>query len=344
MENWEKLKQELSDRIDAVKDDREMESLRVELLGKKGVIQGFMSKMKELSQEERREFGKSVNELKNAVETRMKAAHEKLKEAALEEQIRSEKIDLSLDGVKPLNGTLHPLDLVQQEIEDIFVSMGYSVVTGPEVEINLYNFERANTPAGHPARAMQDTFFIDEDRLMRTQTTAIQMRALEKMHDHLPIKIICPGKVYRRDDDDATHSHQFSQIEGLVVAEHITLGDLKGTLELMCRRMFGSDLQIRFRPSYFPFTEPSVEVDVSCPFCHGKGCGVCKGSGWIEILGAGMVHPKVLSAAGIDPEKYTGFAFGVGVERIAMLRYGVDDIRDFFQNDVRFLSEFNREE
>ncbi|MBQ1506585.1 MAG: phenylalanine--tRNA ligase subunit alpha [Erysipelotrichales bacterium] len=344
MENWEKLRLEMLEKINAVRNEKEMEQLRVEILGKKGVIQGYMSRMRELSPEERKEFGKSVNELKNSVETYMKTVHAKLKEAALEEAIKREKIDLTLEGVKPYNGSLHPLDLVQQEIEDIFVSMGYSVVTGPEVEINLYNFERANTPAGHPARAMQDTFFIDEDRLMRTQTTAVQMRALEKYHDHLPIKIICPGKVYRRDDDDATHSHQFSQIEGLVVAEHITLGDLKGTLELMCRRMFGEEQTIRFRPSYFPFTEPSVEVDVSCPFCHGKGCNVCKGSGWIEILGAGMVHPKVLSAAGIDPEKYTGFAFGVGVERIAMLRYGVDDIRDFFQNDVRFLSEFNREE
>ena len=344
MENWEKIRLEMLEKINAVRNEKEMEQLRVEILGKKGVIQGYMSRMRELSPEERKEFGKSVNELKNSVETYMKTVHAKLKEAALEEAIKREKIDLTLEGVKPYNGSLHPLDLVQQEIEDIFVSMGYSVVTGPEVEINLYNFERANTPAGHPARAMQDTFFIDEDRLMRTQTTAVQMRALEKYHDHLPIKIICPGKVYRRDDDDATHSHQFSQIEGLVVAEHITLGDLKGTLELMCRRMFGEEQTIRFRPSYFPFTEPSVEVDVSCPFCHGKGCNVCKGSGWIEILGAGMVHPKVLSAAGIDPEKYTGFAFGVGVERIAMLRYGVDDIRDFFQNDVRFLSEFNREE
>lgn len=344
MENWEKLRLEMLEKINAVRNEKEMEQLRVEILGKKGVIQGYMSRMRELSPEERKEFGKSVNELKNSVETYMKTVHAKLKEAALEEAIKREKIDLTLEGVKPYNGSLHPLDLVQQEIEDIFVSMGYSVVTGPEVEINLYNFERANTPAGHPARAMQDTFFIDEDRLMRTQTTAVQMRALEKYHDHLPIKIICPGKVYRRDDDDATHSHQFSQIEGLVVAEHITLGDLKGTLELMCRRMFGEEQTIRFRPSYFPFTEPSVEVDVSCPFCHGKGCNVCKGSGWIEILGAGMVHPKVLSAAGIDPEKYTGFAFGVGVERIAMMRYGVDDIRDFFQNDVRFLSEFNREE
>ena len=344
MENWEKIRLEMLEKINAVRNEKEMEQLRVEILGKKGVIQGYMSRMRELSPEERKEFGKSVNELKNSVETYMKTVHAKLKEAALEEAIKREKIDLTLEGVKPYNGSLHPLDLVQQEIEDIFVSMGYSVVTGPEVEINLYNFERANTPAGHPARAMQDTFFIDEDRLMRTQTTAVQMRALEKYHDHLPIKIICPGKVYRRDDDDATHSHQFSQIEGLVVAEHITLGDLKGTLELMCRRMFGEEQTIRFRPSYFPFTEPSVEVDVSCPFCHGKGCNVCKGSGWIEILGAGMVHPKVLSAAGINPEKYTGFAFGVGVERIAMLRYGVDDIRDFFQNDVRFLSEFNREE
>ncbi|MEG1301710.1 MAG: phenylalanine--tRNA ligase subunit alpha, partial [Erysipelotrichaceae bacterium] len=239
-------------------------------------------------------------------------------------------------------GTLHPLVVVQQELEDLFIGLGYSVAEGPEVEMDLYNFERANIPQDHPARDMQDTFYINPEILLRTHTTAIQTRQLEKFAPKLPIKVICPGKVYRRDDDDATHSHQFTQCEGLVVDEHITMADLKGTLEFIAKRMFGESRVIRFRPSYFQFTEPSVEVDVSCHICGGKGCNVCKGTGWIEILGAGMVHPNVLEMAGYDSTKCTGFAFGVGVERIAMLKYGIDDIRHFYTNDVRFLKTFTR--
>ncbi len=342
MPNWEQTKKELLEKIKKTNDVKDIEQLRIELLGKKGVIAGYMSQMRELLPDQKKDFGKAINELKTSVESAMMDRIGQIKSKALEEKMKNEQLDITLPGAKPVNGNLHPLEYVQQEIEDIFISMGYSVVTGPEVELNLYNFVRANTPEGHPARDMQDTFYLDEDRVMRTQTTAIQTRVLEKYHDHLPIKVICPGKVYRRDDDDATHSHQFKQIEGLVVAEKITLADLKGTLELMCKRMFGDQRVIRLRPSYFPFTEPSVEVDVSCHICGGKGCPVCKGTGWIEILGAGMVHPHVLEMAGIDPHKYTGFAFGVGVERVAMLKYGIDDIRDFYLNDVRFLKEFTR--
>ena len=234
--------------------------------------------------------------------------------------------------------------LVQQEMEDLFIGLGYTVAEGPEVEMDLYNFERANIPKDHTARDMQDTFYINAEELLRTHTTAIQTRQLEKYakEDKLPIKVICPGKVYRRDDDDATHSHQFIQCEGLVVGENIKLSDLKGTLLFLAQKMFGESRTIRFRPSYFQFTEPSVEVDVSCHVCGGKGCPVCKGTGWIEILGAGMVHPNVLEMAGIDSKKYSGFAFGIGVERVAMLKYGITDIRNFYTNDVRFLKTFNR--
>ena len=260
----------------------------------------------------------------------------------MNEKLEQEKIDITLDGYQPKVATMHPLNLVQQEIEDLFIGLGYTVAEGPEVELDFYNFERANIPKDHPARDMQDTFYIDPNTLLRTHTTAMQMRELEKAKGQVPIKLICPGKVYRRDDDDATHSHQFMQCEGLVVGENITLADLKGTLEYMASTMFGQGRTVRFRPSYFPFTEPSVEVDVSCPFCDGKGCNVCKGSGWIEILGAGMVHPNVLRMNGFDPEKYSGFAFGVGLERVAMLKYGIDDIRNFYTNDVRFLKTFDR--
>ena len=265
-----------------------------------------------------------------------------LEEAALLARLEAEKIDVTLPAAPLKTGTLHPLTLVTQEMEDLFISMGYTIGEGPEVELDLYNFERANIPADHPARDMQDTFYINPEVLLRTHTTAIQMRELEKAAGKLPVKVICPGKVYRRDDDDATHSHQFMQCEGLVVAENITLADLKGTLSYMADRMFGKGRDIRFRPSYFQFTEPSVEVDVSCHMCGGKGCPVCKGTGWIEVLGGGMVHPNVLEMAGFDSKKCSGFAFGVGVERVAMLKYGVDDIRNFYINDARFLKMFDR--
>ena len=341
MLDLEKLKEEALSLIEEA-DDKKLEELRIEYLSKKGKIQELMSQMKELSVEEKPKFGQLVNNLKNEVSEAIEQKKVKLEAALINEKLNAEKIDISLDAYAPKLGTMHPLTLVQKELEDVFIGMGYNVAEGPEVEWDLYNFTRANTPEGHPARDMQDTFYIDPTHLLRSQTTAIQMRVLEQQHDKLPIKVICPGKVYRRDDDDATHSHQFMQCEGLVIGENITVADLKGTLELMIHELFDKNAKIRFRPSYFPFTEPSFEVDMTCHVCGGKGCPTCKGTGWIEILGSGMVHPNVLEMAGIDSKKYTGFAFGVGIERLAMLKYGVSDIRELFANDIRFLNGFKR--
>ncbi|MBQ2657320.1 MAG: phenylalanine--tRNA ligase subunit alpha [Erysipelotrichaceae bacterium] len=323
-------------------DSKSLEELRIEYLSKKGKIQGLMAQMRDLSAEEKPKFGQMVNDLKNAVSAAIDEKKEKLDQELLNARLKSEKIDITLDGYSAKTGTMHPLTLVQKELEDVFIGMGYNVAEGPEVETDLYNFTRANTPEGHPARDMQDTFYVDPTHLLRSQTTAIQMRVLEHEANSLPIKVICPGKVYRRDDDDATHSHQFMQCEGLVIGENITVADLKGTLELMIRELFSKDAKIRFRPSYFPFTEPSFEVDMTCHICGGKGCPTCKGTGWIEILGSGMVHPNVLEMAGINSKKYTGFAFGAGIERIAMLKYGITDIRDLYTNDIRFLEGFKR--
>mgnify|MGYP004518615731 FL=1 len=336
------VKQEALDKIASASSTQELQDIRIAYLGKKGSIQALMAEMKNLPKEEKPVFGQQVNAVKQEVTVALSEKMEELKKAELAESLKKEKIDITLEGDKMERGTVHPLTMIQQELEDLFIGMGYKVAEGPEVELDYYNFELANLPKDHPARDMQDTFYIDPNTLLRTHTTAMQMRELEKAKGQLPIKLICPGKVYRRDDDDATHSHQFMQCEGLVVGEHITLADLKGTLEFMADAMFGSGRKVRFRPSYFPFTEPSVEVDVSCPFCNGKGCNVCKGSGWIEILGAGMVHPHVLEMNGFDPEKCSGFAFGVGLERVAMLKYGIDDIRNFYTNDIRFLKNFNR--
>jgi phenylalanyl-tRNA synthetase alpha chain len=338
----EQVQKEALEAIQNAKTMDELRDIRIQYLGKKGSIQALMTMMKDLSKEEKPAFGQKVNVCKNTVTDALDLKQETLAASALTEKLEKEKIDITLAGDKMPVGTIHPLHLIQQEIEDLFVGMGYKVAEGPEVELDYYNFELANIPKDHPARDMQDTFYIDPNTLLRTHTTAMQMRELEKAKGQAPIKLICPGKVYRRDDDDATHSHQFMQCEGLVVGENITLADLKGTLEFMANAMFGEGRTVRFRPSYFPFTEPSVEVDVSCPFCNGKGCSVCKGSGWIEILGAGMVHPHVLEMNGFDSDKYTGFAFGVGLERVAMLKYGIDDIRNFYINDSRFLKTFDR--
>ena len=342
MDDLKLLKEEVLKSVEAASDLKTLEELRIEYLSKKGKIQGLMAQMRELPPEEKPKFGQLVNDLKQAVTLAMDNKKEELENASLNEQLESEKIDITLNAYTPKVGSLHPLTLVQKELEDVFIGMGYNVAEGPEVELDEYNFTRANTPEGHPARDMQDTFYIDVNHLLRSQTTAIQMRVLEKDANNLPIKVICPGKVYRRDDDDATHSHQFVQCEGLVIGENITVADLKGTLELMIMELFKKDAKIRFRPSYFPFTEPSFEVDMTCHICGGKGCPTCKGTGWIEILGSGMVHPNVLEMAGIDSKKYTGFAFGVGIERLAMLKYGVSDIRELFTNDIRFLDGFKR--
>ena len=343
----------MSDRIEEVRSQAlqavasaenldQLNQIRVQYLGKKGLIQDMMKAMKDLLKEEKPAFGQKVNVLKSEVSTAVETKQVELAKIATAQKLERERIDITLAGDALRLGTTHPLVMIQQEIEDLFIGMGYKVAEGPEVEQDYYNFELANIPKDHPARDMQDTFYVDPNTLLRTHTTAMQMRELEKAHGVKPIKLICPGKVYRRDDDDATHSHQFMQCEGLVVGDHVTLTDLKGTLEFMANKLFGDGRKIRFRPSYFPFTEPSVEVDVSCPFCNGKGCSVCKGSGWIEILGAGMVHPNVFRMNGFDPETTSGFAFGVGLERVAMLKYGINDIRNFYLNDVRFLKTFDR--
>lgn len=342
MEEIQSVKEEALQKIAEAGDLDTLQQLRVSYLGKKGSVQQLMAVMKTLPREEKPAFGQKVNQVKKEITDALGARMEQVQKEAVAKRLEAEKIDITLAGEDMERGTVHPLMMIQQELEDLFIGMGYKVAEGPEVEQDYYNFELANLPKDHPARDMQDTFYIDPNTLLRTHTTAIQMRELEKAHGQLPIKLICPGKVYRRDDDDATHSHQFMQCEGLVVGDHITLADLKGTLEYMANAMFGNGRKVRFRPSYFPFTEPSVEVDVSCPFCNGKGCSVCKGSGWIEILGAGMVHPHVLEMNGFDPKKCSGFAFGVGLERVAMLKYGIDDIRNFYTNDVRFLKNFDR--
>ena len=343
-EQLETLKSQTLAKIEAADELSIVEKIRVETLGKKGPITEVLRGMRDLSAEERPKVGAFANEIRdlltNAVEER-KAA---LAEAALEKQLAAEAIDVTLPGKQMSQGTRHVLTQIMEEIEDTFVGMGYQVIEGTEIESDHYNFERMNLPKDHPARDMQDTFYISDEVLLRTHTSPVQARTMEK-HDFSKgaLRMISPGKVFRRDTDDATHSHQFHQIEGLVVDKGITMGDLKGTLEVLLKELFGADRKIHLRPSYFPFTEPSVEVDVSCFKCGGKGCNVCKYTGWIEILGAGMVHPDVLEMSGIDSKEYSGFAFGLGPDRIAMLRYGVNDIRNFYLNDVRFLEQFKGE-
>ncbi len=319
-----------------------LQEVRNQYLSKKGIVSSLLSQLKELSNDEKKAFGQQINETKQTLNDAYQNKLQDLEHQAMLQGLQDEKINIELPGVTFKDHQLHPLTIVQQEIEDLFTSLGYEVVEGPEVELDFYNFERANIPANHPARDMQDTFYINETTLLRTHTTAIQTRVLEANADKEVLKVICPGKVYRKDDDDATHSHQFIQIEGLVVGEGVSMANLKHTLLTLAQAMFGEDRNIRLRPSYFQFTEPSAEVDVSCHICNGSGCSVCKHTGWIEILGAGMVHPDVLSLAGLNPEKVSGFAFGCGVERIAMLKYGMDDIRHFYQNNDQFLQQFKR--
>jgi len=335
------LKKEFLKDLDGVNNLGELNEVRVKYLGKKGYIQELSSIMGSLSIEEKKEYGMFLNDFKNEVNELLEKKRQELEELELNKKLEAEKIDITLPATDIPVGTFHPLTRVIEEIEELFVSMGYDVVEGPEIELDLYNFEKLNLPKGHPARDAQDSFYITEEVLLRTHTSPVQARIMEANKDKGPIRIICPGKVYRR-DEDATHSHQFTQIEGLVIDEGISMAHLKGTLEIFAKKMFGEDRTIRFRPSFFPFTEPSIEADVSCFKCDGKGCPLCKYTGWIEILGAGMVHPNVLRMSGYDPEKYTGFAFGMGPERIAMLKYGINDIRHFYTNDMRFLKDFNR--
>ena len=336
------LKNELESNIENIKSLSELNDIKVHYLGKKSKIQEFSNNMKNLSIEEKKECGKLINEFKKYADDLFNDIKSKLEIIELEEKLNKEKIDVTLPATNINVGCIHPITKVINEIEDLFISMGYDVLEGPEVETDLYNFEMLNLPKGHPARDSQDSFYITDDVLLRTQTSPVQVRTMLNNLEKTPIRIICPGKTYRRDNDDATHSHQFHQIEGLVVDKNISMSDLKGTLEIFAKKMFGEKREIRFRPSYFPFTEPSIEVDVSCFNCGKKGCSICKNTGWIEILGAGMVHPNVLNACGYDSEKYTGFAFGIGPERIAMLKYGISDIRNFYINDQRFLKEFDK--
>lgn len=293
-----------------------------------------------LSAEERPVIGQVANQVRSAIEEIIGAKQEAFQEQETQQRLQAEKVDVTLPGRRLQQGGIHPLSRVVQEIEDIFTGMGYRVAEGPEVETDYYNFEALNLPKNHPARDMQDSFYLTDDLLMRTQTSPVQIRTMQAMNGEAPVKIICPGKVFRRDDDDATHSFQFHQIEGLVIGSNIRMSDLKGTLQQFVQEMFGPNTGIRLRPSFFPFTEPSVEVDVSCFKCGGDGCRLCKQSGWLEILGAGMVHPNVLKMGGYDPAEYSGFAFGMGVERIAMLKYGIDDIRHFYSNDMSFVKQF----
>lgn len=293
-----------------------------------------------LSAEERPVIGQVANQVRSAIEEIIGAKQEAFQEQETQQRLQAEKVDVTLPGRRLQQGGIHPLSRVVQEIEDIFTGMGYRVAEGPEVETDYYNFEALNLPKNHPARDMQDSFYLTDDLLMRTQTSPVQIRTMQAMNGEAPVKIICPGKVFRRDDDDATHSFQFHQIEGLVIGSNIRMSDLKGTLQQFVQEMFGPNTGIRLRPSFFPFTEPSVEVDVSCFKCGGDGCRLCKQSGWLEILGAGMVHPNVLKMGGYDPAEYSGFAFGMGVERIAMLKYGIDDIRHFYSNDMCFVKQF----
>ena len=325
-------------------DDRmAIQELKTKYIGKKGLITELMSSLKDMDKEDKKTYGQLINQVRTEIVTVIEEKEKSLAQAELDRKLQEETIDVSLPGEKIKRGSLHPFNRIIEDVEDFFVSMGYDVVDGPELETDENCFQRLNVPLGHPARDAQDTFYIDEEYLLRTQTSAVQARTMQENKEKTPIRMICPGKVYRR-DDDATHSHQFGQVEGLVVDKDISLADLKGTLELFAKKMLGENTKVRFRPSFFPFTEPSVEVDVSCFKCNGKGCALCKQTGWIELLGAGMVHPNVLSMGGYDPKVWSGFAFGTGLDRLAMFRYAIPDIRYLYTNDVRFLEQFARKD
>ncbi|MGD8188687.1 phenylalanine--tRNA ligase subunit alpha [Brevibacillus ginsengisoli] len=338
----QEMKEAALSQLTDVNDAQQLQDLKVKYLGKKGELTEILRGMGSLTPEERPVVGQIVNEVRAAIEEAFGAKQGEFEKAEVARKLASQQIDVTLPGRHVPTGTMHPLTRIIEELEDIFIGMGFEVAEGPEVEMDYFNFEMLNLPKDHPARDMQDSFYVTDEILMRTHTSPVQARTMLAKQGETPVKIICPGKVYRRDDDDATHSHQFTQIEGLVIGKGIGMSDLKGTLLTFARQMFGENQQIRLRPSFFPFTEPSAEVDIQCVMCHGEGCRTCKQTGWIEILGSGMVHPRVLEMAGYDPNEVSGFAFGMGVERIAMLKYGIEDIRHFYTNDVRFLRQFNR--
>ncbi len=340
------VKKELENVFDGVNTLEKLEQIKVEYMGKNGKITTLNSLIREIPNEEKKEFGMQVNELKDLFNTKYTQIKEEIEEAEINEKLNKEAIDVTLPGTEIPRGSANMIERVIETLEELLMSMGYDVVEGPEVEKDLYNFELLNLPKGHPARDAQDTFYIKgEEYLLRSQTSPVQVRTMLEAKGEKPIRIICPGKTYRRDEDDATHSHEFTQMEGLLIDKNITLGDLKGTFEEIAKKLFGEGRETRFRPSYYPFTEPSVEMDISCFNCNGKGCNICKGTGWITVGGAGMVNPIVLKNCGYDSEKWNGFAFGFGIERLAMLKYGVNDIRVFYLNhDIRSLKELNRRE
>ena len=334
----EKVKEEFDFDLTSSNSQKDIENVRVKYLGKKGALTGILKQMGTLSADERPVIGKISNEIRDYISKSIEEKTAKLRFAETQNKLQSEKIDVTLPGKKIRLGHKHPMSIILDEVKDIFIGMGFNVVEGPEIESDYYNFEALNLSKNHPARDTQDTFYIDENTLLRTQTSSVQIRTMEKQKP--PIRIISPGRVYRSDEVDATHSPIFNQIEGLVVDKGISFSDLKWTLETFIKKLYGNNTTLRFRPHHFPYTEPSAEMDIECFSCHGEGCALCKGEGFIEILGCGMVHPKVLENCGVDSEEYSGFAFGVGLERIAMRRYKIDDLRLFYENDFRFLKQF----
>lgn len=340
-----KMKEDIEKIFEDNLDLQKLNNLKVEYLGKSGRITELSKMMKDLPNEEKKDFGMLLNELRTKFNNLYEEYKNNLETKLLNEKLSSEKIDVTLPGTKINFGAPNILEHIIEEIEELFISMGYDVVDGPEIEEDKFNFELLNIPKGHPARDAQDTFYIEsESILLRSQTSPVQVRTMLKGAGKVPIRMICPGKTYRRDDDDATHSHQFMQIEGLLIDKNISLCDLKGTFDTVAKKLFGEDCITRFRPSYYQFTEPSVETDISCFNCHGKGCNICKNTGWITVSGAGMVHPNVLKNCGYNPKEWTGFAFGFGAERLAMLKYGINDIRTFYMTDLREVSTFDRKE
>lgn len=328
-----------------VVDLKSLNDLKVKYLGKKGIITELNSEIKNIPNEEKKEFGQKVNEVRNLFNDFYEEKKNEFETALLNEKLSSEAIDISLPATKVVTGAPNILEKLIEEVEEVFMSMGYDVVDGPEIEYDKYNFEMLNIPKGHPARDAQDTFYLEgEEILLRSQTSPVQVRTMLEGKGEIPVRMICPGKTYRRDDDDATHSHQFMQIEGLLVDKNISLSDLKGTIDVVMKKLFGEDVESRFRPSYYQFTEPSVEVDISCFNCKGSGCNICKKTGWITVAGAGVVHPNVLRMSGYDPEVWSGFAFGFGAERLAMLKYDINDLRVFYNTDLRESKVFDRKE
>jgi phenylalanyl-tRNA synthetase alpha chain len=336
------LRNEFDNEFIKINNLKELNDLRIKYLGRKGPIQEISKLMGTIEADERKELGMLLNNLRNYMMGKIDDLDKKYNSEEIEKKLIEQNFDVTLPSTKINIGSKHPLTKIINEIEELFISMGYDIVEGPEIESDLYNFEYLNVPKNHPARDMQDSFYLTEDMLLRTQTSTAQIRTMLNNEEKSPIRMISPGKVYRKDNDDATHSHQFTQIEGLVVDKDISMAHLKGTLELVAKRLFGDKREIRFRPSYFPFTEPSLEVDVNCFNCESNGCSICKDTGWIEILGAGMVHPNVLDKCGYNSKIYTGFAFGLGVERIAMLKYGISDIRELYLNDLKLLKQVDR--